>query len=125
MKVRRDVGCVTWTFFVSVYILEKQDRFEREFRIKYHNLSPAACQMSEPLLSYADSLCKLFRVIFANPWGIFTSSFAYESDGELLAADQKAGAFSLLHYQSGKFLTALFCRHISSHTKLSPMDRLQ
>lgn len=124
IKVHRVMGCMTWTFFVSVYILEEQERFEREFRIKQHNLSPTACQMSEPLLSYADSLCKLFQVIFANPRGIFTSFFTYESDGEFLAADQEDSASSLLHYQSRKFLTALFCRHIPSHTKLSLMGQV-
>lgn len=42
-----------------------------------------------------------------------------------LAADQKDSAFSLLPYQSRKFLAAVWCRHTPSHTKLSLRGWLQ
>lgn len=68
-KIKEHVvmGSMTWALFDSVYILEKQDWFEREFRINQHNPPPVACHMSGSLLSYVDSLCKSDWVIFVNP----------------------------------------------------------
>jgi len=33
IKGHKIMGSMTWVFFVSVYIFEKQDGFEREFRM--------------------------------------------------------------------------------------------